>query len=76
MPILFCNTAWMKNYAGRYKNDPPLGGGGHVIEEGEGGDECNFVHCDDGFCYGYFETLKNETDRQVAIEKLGAETSS
>lgn len=27
MPILFCNVAWMNDYAGRSADDPPLGGG-------------------------------------------------
>lgn len=72
MPVLFCNIAWMKSYAGRSSKDPPLGGGGFPRSEGYCGEECNFVRCEDGFVYGHFETIKGERDRQVRIERLGA----
>lgn len=72
MPILFCNIAWMKNYAGRDAKDPPKGGGKHVDDHGECGEECNFVPGDDGFVYGHFETVKGDQDRQVVLENLGA----
>ena len=72
MPILFCNISWMKYYAGRTPKDPPLGGGGFPVAEGYCGEECNFVPCEDGFVYGHFETFKGEQDRQVRIERLGA----
>lgn len=62
MPILFCNTAWMKYYAGRSAKDPPLGGGDFPVSEGYCGEECNFVHCADGYVYGHFETGKNGVD--------------
>ncbi|MCT7667416.1 hypothetical protein [Shinella kummerowiae] len=71
MPILFCNIAWMKNYAGRDPDDPPKGGGRYVVSEGIAGEELNFVACDDGYVYGHFETIKDELDRQVKIERLG-----
>ena len=79
MPILFCNTSWMKNYAGRSVKDPPLGGGGFPTSEGYCGEECNFVSCDDGFVYGHFEISKNGRDRQEmarlieALDKATAE---
>lgn len=72
MPILFCNIAWMKNYAGRSDTDKPLGGGGFVRDEGWCGEECNFAPGDDGYVYGHFETLQGETDRRVMLETLGA----
>lgn len=72
MPVLFCNIAWMKHYAGRNPRDPPLGGGGFPRSEGYCAEECNFVRCEDGYVYGHFETIKGEQDRQVRIERLGA----
>ncbi|MBK6718936.1 MAG: hypothetical protein IPP45_03995 [Sphingomonadales bacterium] len=72
MPILFCNIAWMKHYAGRNSKDPPLGGGGFPRSEGYCGEELNFLKCNDGFVYGHFETIKGDDDRQVCIERLGA----
>lgn len=73
MPVLFCNVAWMKHYAGRSVDDPPLGGGGFPRTEGYCGEECNFVPGDDGYVYGHFETIKGKLDRQVRIENLGAD---
>ena len=75
MTTLFCNIAWMKNYAGRDPNDPPLGGGDFPRREGYCGEECNFVPGDDGYAYGHFETIKGENDRQVCIERLGVSKS-
>jgi hypothetical protein len=75
MPILFCNIAWMTNYDGRTKKDKPLGGGEFPRLEGYCGEECNFVKCEDGYVYGYFETFKGELDRNVLIERLGATRS-
>ena len=72
MPILFCNTAWMKHYAGRHPDDPPSGGGGFVSMNGWAGEECNFVQGEDGQLYGHFETIKKNVDRQVDISRLGA----
>lgn len=72
MPLLFCNTAWMNKYGGRSAEDPPKGGGGYVVEHGRGGEECNFVACEDGYVYGHFETYKGDLDRQVMLERLGA----
>ncbi|WP_448662821.1 hypothetical protein ACG3SL_19600 [Sphingomonas sp. CJ20] len=72
MPILFCNVAWMDDYAGRDPNDPPLGGGGFPRAEGYCGEECNFLVGDDGMVYGHFEISKNGVDRQVKLERLGA----
>lgn len=76
MPLLFCNIAWMKNYAGRDPNDPPKGGGGYVVSEGRAGEELNFLAADDSYVYGHFETIKNAVDRQVKIERLGASKSA
>ncbi len=76
MPILFCNIAWMEEYAGRNKNDPPKGGGGYVVSEGKAGEELNFVIADDNYVYGHFETIKNGSDREVKIERLGASKSA
>lgn len=71
MPVLFCNIAWMKDYAGRSTDDPPLGGGSFPNREGFCGEECNFVEADDGYVYGHFETM----DRQVRLQRLGADKS-
>ncbi|MBW9089827.1 hypothetical protein JNB91_18590 [Rhizobium wenxiniae] len=76
MPLLFCNIAWMKNYAGRDAKDPPKGGGGYVVSEGRAGEELNFVEADDGYVYGHFETIKDNVDRDVKIERLGTSTSA
>ncbi|TDK29821.1 hypothetical protein E2F50_21710 [Rhizobium deserti] len=76
MPLLFCNIAWMKNYAGRDAKDPPNGGGGYVVSEGRAGEELNFVEADDGYVYGHFETIKDDVDRDVKIEKLGTSKPS
>lgn len=76
MPIVFCNVSWMQKYAGRDPDDPPLGGGGFPRVQGYCGEECNFVPGDDGFVYGHFETIKGKIDRQVLIERLGAEKSA
>lgn len=75
MPILFCNIAWMKKYAGRSAKDPPLGGGAFPRSEGYCSEECNFVPCEDGYVYGHFETIKGDDDRKVLIERLGASKS-
>lgn len=75
MAILFCNISWMKRYAGRDTDDPPLGGGEFPRTQGFCGEECNFVPGDDGYVYGHFETIKNQIDREVRIERLGAGAS-
>ena len=76
MPVLFCNVAWMRDYAGRDDKDPPLGGGAFPRRHGYCGEECNFVKGDDGFVYGHFETIKGKSDREVRIERLGASRSA
>lgn len=76
MPLLFCNVAWMKNYAGRDASDPPKGGGRHVVSEGRAGEELNFVEADDGYVCGHFDTIKDELDRKIKIERLGASSSA
>lgn len=73
MTVLFCNISWMEHYAGRTAKDPPLGGGDFPVAEGYCGEECNFVPCEDGFVYGHFETIKGDVDRQVRIERIGAD---
>ncbi len=61
----------MKRYASRDPNAPPKGGGRYVVSEGIAGEELNFVKCGDGYVYGHFETIKDDLDRQVKIERLG-----
>ncbi|MEH2703019.1 MULTISPECIES: hypothetical protein [Rhizobium] len=73
MPLLFCNIAWMEYYGGRDPKDPPKGGGGFPRTQGYCGEELNFVGCEDGYVYGHFETIKGDVDRQVNIERLGAQ---
>ncbi|AGS24359.1 hypothetical protein REMIM1_PC00003 (plasmid) [Rhizobium etli bv. mimosae str. Mim1] len=74
--MLFCNISWMKNYAGRDPKDPPKGGGGFPRAQGYCGEELNFVGCEDGYVYGHFETIKGDIDRQVNIQRLGADRSA
>lgn len=58
MPILFCNVAWMNDYAGRSADDPPLGGGAFPSKQGYCAEECNFVAADDGYVYGASRRLR------------------
>jgi hypothetical protein len=62
----------MNNYAGRNAQDPPKGGGGFVVNNGHCSEECNFVPCEDGYVYGHFETIKGDQDRQIILERIGA----
>lgn len=44
MRILFCNTAWMKEYRGKEDgNDEPSGGGSYVDETGDAHEKYNFL---------------------------------
>ena len=36
----------------------------------------NFLEADDGYLYGHFETIKDDVDRDVKIERLGTSTSA
>ncbi|GLR60570.1 hypothetical protein [Rhizobium indigoferae] len=48
-------------------------GRGFPRTQGYCGEELNFVGCEDGYVYGHFETIKGDVDRQVNIERLGAQ---
>ncbi len=73
MPLLVCHVGWMSRYEGNEgRPDKIVGGGQYVQEHGHGFEVCNFLPCSDGHVYGHFETIKNDTDRLVSIEALGA----
>lgn len=68
-PLLFCFTGWMEKYRGLdAQQDELIGGGAYPDEHGVGGEICNFVECDDGNTYGFFES----GDHQTNISRLGA----
>jgi len=70
--LVFCNIGWMNRYRGnKGQPDKIVGGGSHVDEHETGGEVCNFVACENGFVYGYVESIKGEIDRQIRIEKWG-----
>ena len=72
-PLLVCNIGWMSHYKGLAgKPDNIVRGGKWVVKHKTGHEVCNFVHCKDGNVYGHVETIKNEIDRQIKIETLGA----
>ena len=75
MSIFFCNIGYMNEYRGCNIRDPISNGGTFVNEEGTGGEVCNFLKCDDGRVYGYFNTSNSATkkDAQVKIERIVAE---
>jgi hypothetical protein len=43
MDLIFCNIAWMKEYKGTTLDDPPIGGGRYVKENGDASESCNFL---------------------------------
>lgn len=67
MPILFCNVGWMENYNGQSIDDKLKGGGTYVIEQGRGGETCNFTEYR-GVFYGFVQPVQNT----IRIEKIGA----
>ena len=68
-PLLFCFTGWMEKYRGLdAQQDELIGGGAYPDEHGVGGEICNFVECNDGNTYGFFES----GDHQTNISRLGA----
>lgn len=70
--LFFCNIGWMARYEGlNGVPDKIVGGGKYVEEHGIGGEICNFLQADDGCVYGHVETIKNDEDREIRIEKLG-----
>jgi hypothetical protein len=64
--ILLVRTAWMKNYEGRAKNDPPMSGAKYIQENKDGGEVYNFKNRN-GKIYGYVPNITN-----LDIDKLGA----
>ena len=72
MKFLFCNIGWMEHYNGLNKNDSIQGGGAFVAEEGRGHEVCNFSE-DKGFVYGYVEPTGKPNQKQINIERLGAD---
>lgn len=76
MPVLFCNIAWMDRYSGLSLTDVPKGGGQYVIQNGLAGEVCNFTPADDNKIYGHFETIKGDLDREVRLERLGADKAA
>ncbi|MCC6678942.1 MAG: DUF3883 domain-containing protein [Phycisphaerales bacterium] len=66
--VLFCNTAWMREYRGNVKADPPFNGGSWIAQHGTGFEIHNFLPYR-GRIYGYVANAPHFT---IAIEKLGA----
>ncbi|MFI3272048.1 MAG: HNH endonuclease [Pseudomonadota bacterium] len=60
--LLVCNIGWMKEYKGVTESDSKPQGGGQYNIDHVGHEACNFLPCDDGYCYGYVEASnKNST---------------
>lgn len=77
MPLLVCHIGWMNLYEGLARKPDKIVGGGSYVQENElGAEVCNFLHCKDGNVYGYVETFKDEYDRPIRIELLGASKSA
>lgn len=75
--ILVGNVGWMARYQGLHNcPDKIVGGGKFVVENGHGHECCNFLASRHNLVYGHFETIKKNVDRQVKIERLGANPSS
>lgn len=73
MPMLVCHIGWMNLYEGLDgKLDSIVGGGSYVRKHKRGAEICNFVRCSDGYVYGFVETSKDEQDRSININLLGA----
>ncbi len=64
--VLICNIGYMKYYQG----DKLLTGGSFVVENGFGGEQYNFLNQDDGYTYGFVETMyKKGQTANVAYAK-------
>lgn len=87
MKILFCLTGWMNNYKGVTEDDPIIGGGSWIKDNGYGGEVYNFstyyrsvdlchFEIDDEYIDEYGEIDIHcgyvMTHGQIHIEKLGA----
>lgn len=57
--VVFCEIAWMKNYAGVTDEDKPMRGGRYIKENGTGGEIWNFSPYNH-YCYGYVMHYGNE----------------
>lgn len=68
MKIIFCKTAWMKEYKGDVINDPPQYGGKNQDKW-----ECNNFKCVDGKYYGFVEPqhADGEFRNKINIKKIG-----
>ncbi len=68
MKIIFCKTAWMKEYKGDVINDPPQYGGKNQDKW-----ECNNFKCVDGKYYGFVEPqhADGKFRNKIDIKKIG-----
>jgi len=74
--LVFFNTGWMKRYEGLAADDPLIGGGAFVNENGFGGEMWNFHRSDDGYVYGFVEPgLRDGNQKSIHVEKLGGAAS-
>ena len=66
--IVFCNIAWMKDYAGVTDDDKPRNGGKFVEVNGTACESLNFLIYNK-YCYGYVKTTENG----MKIERINAQ---
>jgi hypothetical protein len=67
----------MSRYEGlKGQPDKIKNGGSWIAEHGSGGEVCNFAIAQDGYVYGYVETLKRDKDRKIRIEAIGGTGAS
>ena len=72
--LFFCNIGWMNRYEGlEGKPDKIVGGGKYVDKNKTGHEVCNFLLADDGYVYGYVETIKKHKDRAIRLETFGGD---
>lgn len=67
MTFVFFNVGWMERYEGLQSGDTIVGGGSYVMDEGRGGEVCNFADIG-GKLYGYVQP-----HGQINIDRLGAQ---
>lgn len=66
--IVFCNIAWMKDYAGIADDDKPRNGGKFVEVNGTACESLNFLIYNK-YCYGYVKTTENS----MKIERINTQ---
>ena len=48
----------------------------YVRKHGKGGEVCNFAEADDGYVCGHVETMKDQIDRTIRLERFGGSGDS